>query len=699
MQVVKKTQKQIKQTHFNMKKLYMLLFSFVAIMAGNEVAAQCDPGEVEVEILVQTDAYGYEAYWSLTPGGNDCGDDEIDSGGNNAVGCDGAGNQDQTPGGYGNFQDITEGPWCVLEGTELDLHYIDDWGDGGFTFIIMINGFTIGEYNGVGEGGVYSFTAAEPAQYDMMATAGNLDGYVAMGEIPISATFFNNGVETITSFDFNYSVNGGATVTDNITGASLENATSETFTHGTEWNATSEGNYTIEIWASNLNGNADMVPENDMITLEIEVGPGIPNIIDDYIGVDPVITTIANASDQVNMPTDLDFHPVLSRNELWVVNRDNENTGGSTVTILNAGESNQNEIWKRDGNAWHFMSLPNGIAFSSNGNFATASGVFDANHQGTSTAFTGPALWSSELDIYAEPSGGNGSHLDMLHASPYNQGIAAETGNTFWIIDGFSNDIVQYKFNEDHGPGNDDHSDGQIYRYSEDEISRDPDLNTVSHLVMDEAKQWLYAVDHGNQRVIRIDITTGEMGGTPTYPAYEAIADYSHVVDYTQETVVSEGLDKPAGIDIVENRMIVSEYESGEIIIYDISSMPAVELHRIETGFSSLQGIKIGPDGKIWGVDYDSETVYRIDGGTVSTSDVTTVEPRVFPNPSANIFYVENIKEDATFRLFDISGSLILEQQGQGQRLTFDLSQFPSGVYSLQIVGDSFSASSRLVKL
>jgi hypothetical protein len=345
------------------------------------------------------------------------------------------------------------------------------------------------------------------------------------------------------------------------------------------------------------------------------------------------------------------------------------------------------------------MSLPNGIAFSSNGNFATASGVFDANHQGTNTAFTGPALWSSDLDIYAEPSGGNGSHLDMLHASPYNQGIAAETGNTFWIIDGFSNDIVQYKFNEDHGPGNSDHSDGEIYRYSEDEVNRDPDLNIVSHLVMDEAKQWLYAVDHGNQRVIRIDITTGEMGGTPTYPAYEDIAGYSHVINYTQETVVSEGLDKPAGIDIVDNRMIVSEYESGEIIIYDISTMPAVELDRIETGFSSLQGIKIGPDGKIWGVDYDSETVYRIDGGTVSTNNITTVEPRVFPNPSANIFYVENIKERATYRLFDISGSLIMEQQGQGQRLTFDLSQFPSGVYSLQIVGDTFSASSRLVKI
>lgn len=682
-----------------MNKLYVLLFSFLAFVVGNEVAAQCDPGEVEVEILVQTDAYGYEAYWSLTPNGNDCGEDELDSGGNNAVGCDGAGAQDQAPGGYDDFDEVTEGPWCVLEGTELDLHYIDDWGDGGFTFIIMINGFIVDTYNGVGEGGVRTFTAAEPAQYDVMAIAGNLDGYVAMGEVEISTTFFNNGIETITSFDFNYSVNGGDVVTDNITGASLENAGTESFMHGVLWNASSEGSFTIEMWASNLNGNADMVPENDAISVEVEVGPGIPNIIDQYIGVEPVITTIANSSDQVNKPTDLDFHPVLSRNELWVVNRDTENTGGSTVTILNAGEANQNEIWKRDGNAWHFMSLPNGIAFSSNGNFGTASGVFDANHQGTNSAFTGPALWSSELDIYAEPSGGNGSHLDMLHASPYNQGIAAETGNAFWIIDGYSDDICRYDFKDDHGPGNDDHSDGEIFRYADDEVARDPDFMVVSHLELDDAKQWLYVVDHGNQRVIRIDINTGTLGGTPSYGPYEQIAEYKFVTGYTQETVVSTGLDKPAGIDIVENRMIVSEFESGEIIIYDISSMPAVELDRIETGFSSLQGIKIGPDGKIWGVDYDSETVYRVDGGSVSTNDVVTVEPRVFPNPSANIFYVENIKEDAVFRLFDLSGALISEQSGQGQRMTFDLSQYASGIYSLQIVGESFTASSKLVKL
>ena len=49
--------------------------------------------------------------------------------------------------------------------------------------------------------------------------------------------------------------------------------------------------------------------------------------------------------------------------------------------------------------------------------------------------------------------------------------------------------------------------------------------------------------------------------------------------------------------------MIVSEYETGDIVIYNITTMPAVELGRLSTGLSSVQGIKIGPDGRIWFVD------------------------------------------------------------------------------------------------
>jgi len=343
------------------------------------------------------------------------------------------------------------------------------------------------------------------------------------------------------------------------------------------------------------------------------------------------------------------------------------------------------------------MSLPTGIAFSENTNFANSPGVYDANHNG-GDAFTGPALWSSDMDIYAEPSGGNGSHLDMTHASPYCQGIAYESGNAFWVFDGFSNDIVRNDFVDDHGPGNDFHADARILRYADDEVLKDSDDLIVSHLVLDDEKQWLYVVDHGNNRVIRIDITTGDIGGTPDYPDYEGYMQYEMVTNYVQETVVSD-LIEPAGIDVIENRMIVSEHSSGDIIIYDISVMPALELDRIETGYSSLQGIKIGPDGKIWGVDYNTESVFRVDAGALSADNGQREEPRVFPNPTKDLLYFRTHEKNSTIHIFDMGGNLVSSHQINNSGGEIDLTGLSNGVYTLRIQGEKSSFTKKVVKL
>ncbi len=682
-----------------MKNLYSIISLFIIFLISSSGYSQCVPGEVEVEIVINTDAYGYEGYWQLVPGGNACDDGTIASGGNTAVGCDGAGDQNQTPGGYGDNLEITEGPWCLAEGEDFDLIYTDDWGDGGFSFDIYVNGFPIESFDGMGLGATFTFTAAEPPAYDMGVSSSNLYQYVSIGSFDIHSHVFNFGAETINSFSFNYSIDGGSAQSMNVTGVDLANYEDMEVEHNTPWVISELGVYEISIWTSNLNGNEDENTSNDTLTLTVEAGPGTPNIIDDYINALPLITNIADASNQVNKPTDLDFHPVLSNKELWVINKDTENSGGSTVTIYNAGESNQTEIWKRDGNAWHFMSLPTGIAFSQNGNFASSPGVYDANHNG-GDAFTGPSLWSSDMSIYAEPSGGNGSHLDMTHQSPYSQGIAAETDNAFWVFDGYSNDIVRNDFVEDHGPGNDYHADAIIRRYADDEVLRDPDHEVVSHLVLDKNNEWLYSVDHGNNRVIRIDINTGTVGGTPPYPPNEPYEEYTMVTGYTQETVVASGdLSRPAGIDVIDDRMIVSEFESGEIVIYDISAMPALELHRIETGFSSLQGIKIGPEGKIWGVDHNSNTVFRVDDAALSANTIEVAEPIIFPNPTSELLQVINLEENAQLQLYDMQGKLVIELNTNNKKAQINMSDLESGVYTLRVNYAEGSASKKVVKL
>jgi hypothetical protein len=614
----------------------------------------------------------------------------IAEGGNNAVGCNGGGEQNQAPGGYANGATITEGPYCLTEGATYTLYMVDDYADGGMSVDVNVNGFIVNSFTITGAGGAFNFTVAEPSQYDLVMESLNLPIYQPIGDAIIAGKIQNQGQETITSFDINYEVEGGATVTSTISGISIPNNEMYSFTHPIPWNVTAEGEYSVVVFTSNPNGNTDGDPSNDQATATVEVGPGIPNRIDDYLLGEPVMEEIVNASDELDKPTDLDFFPVLSKKELWIVNKKTAPNGGTTVIVSDAGESNQNSIEKQDGNALHFMSLPTAIAFGDDEFFATAPGVFDANQgQGGGGAFTGPTLWTSDPAIYAQPSGGNGSHMDMLHASSYCQGIAHESGNIYWVFDGLNNDIVRYDFKEDHGPGADDHSDGEILRYSQVTVTRDPNDKVVSHMVIDKSTGWLYVVDYGNQRVFRMDINSGNIGSTPSYGPFEALALYKHMVGYTWENVVTTGLLEPAGIDIIEDRMIVSDYATGEIIIYDIATMPAVELGRIATPAEGLMGVKIGPEGSIWYTDYDGNKVYKAnaDNITISINEAELLSASIFPNPNNGDALQIRFEElsDYEINIFDVSGKKLKSYSFDAvQNVELELA-LNNGIYLVEI--------------
>lgn len=328
----------------------------------------------------------------------------------------------------------------------------------------------------------------------------------------------------------------------------------------------------------------------------------------------PTYTEIAGQSttnNKLNTPTDLDFHPTRP-NELWVINQSNESTGGSTVIFSNAGLSNQTYDYRQDGNAWHFMSMPTALAFSENGNWATSPGVWDSNHDG-GTPFTGPALWSGNLSIYAvigNPATQiyNGSHLDMLHYSPYSMGIANEANNIFWVFDGYKGNIVKYDFAGDHGPGQEYHDNGKAHRYAEVTVKRD--LNVPGHLIFDKKTGWLYICDTGNKRILRVNTKTGTKGNDLTQ-IYETMAEYYEVINVTWEVFADSSLQKPCGIDIKDNRLFVSDNATGEIIAYNTDTQS--ELGRINTGSAGIMGLKIGADGKIWYVNYSQNKIYRVD--------------------------------------------------------------------------------------
>lgn len=603
-----------------MKK--QLLPVFIFLISIGHVSAQCLAGEVEVGFTIHTDAYGNELYWQLVPAGNACNSGQVASGGNTLVGCNGGNAQNNPTGGYASNTTINAGTWCLTQGAGYDLLMVDDWDDGANRFEISINGYPMYDYTtqgGTGGDEKFTFIAAPPLAYNMGVTHITTPRYVFFGLTEVKGTIKNFSANTINSFTLNYSVNNGAAVSSNLTGLNIPPFTTYDYVHPTLWSTPDTGEHSLRIWATNLNGNTDMDLSNDALTENIVVLPPVPDLIDQYLTTTPVLTNIITAANSVSVPRDLDFHPDLRRYELWTILKETENTGGKTITVYNAGKQNQTSILKQDGNAWHFMSLSTAIAFSDNGNFATSPGVYDANHDG-GMPFTGPALWSSDPAIYAQPSGLNGSHYDMLHESPYSMGICHEKDNAFWVMDANSSDVVRYDFRGEHVPGGSDHSDGIIWRYPDINFQHDPNYHVPSHCVLDKNTNWLYMVDFGGKRVIKMDITSGTPGSALT--PHEATAEYRNYNNPNFSVAIDNGLDQPCGIEVFKNRLLVSDYANGDIRIYDITGGNAAYLGKVQTGAAGIMGIKVGPDGKIWYVNATQNRVVRIDGPAQITNQL-----------------------------------------------------------------------------
>ena len=504
----------------------------------------------------------------------------------------------------------------------------------------------------------------------------------------IGGTILNNGINEINSIELSYQINGGAEVVEIIDNLDVMPFAFANINFTEAWIPDSEGESTIDVQILSVNGETDELEENNALSYSTEIlGEVIvPNKIVDIINSQPEITQLAGSAEGLDRPTDLDFFPVLGKDELWVINQRVASSGGSTVTVSDATNEQPSNFDRRvDGNAWHFMSLPTALSFSDdNFNFASSTGVQDANHDGGT--FTGPTLWSSDPDIYAQPSGGNGSHLDMLHGSPFCMGITHEVDNVFWVFDAWNNDIVRYDFVADHGPGNDDHSDGELYRYQN--IGIDVDGDIPCHLILDKESGWLYFVDNGNDRVMRLDINSGNVG-TSLELINEPLAVHVDMANFTTEVIISEGLDRPSGIELFEGLLLVGDYANGDINVYDTNS-GFTQIGTISTGEEGLIGINVGPDGNIYGVNRLNNSLLRIGVGEMlsNTDDLNIAENlKIFPNPTNQQISVSlndaKLEGTETYEIYNSLGQQVLN--GTLSTPQIDVTLFNPGTYVIRV--------------
>jgi DNA-binding beta-propeller fold protein YncE len=148
---------------------------------------------------------------------------------------------------------------------------------------------------------------------------------------------------------------------------------------------------------------------------------------------------------------------------------------------------------------------------------------------------------------------------------------------------------------------------------------------------------------------------------------------------------VSSGLQKPAGIAIQNNRLLVSDYETGKIHVYDISAMPATELFQIQTPAAGIMGIVLNPDGKIVYADHDNSEIVMITPGVLGTNSAES-EIGLYPNPaSQNLHLTGNLKGISSIAVVDLAGRIISSPAIEANGL-IDISNLASGTYFLSVM-------------
>ena len=315
---------------------------------------------------------------------------------------------------------------------------------------------------------------------------------------------------------------------------------------------------------------------------------------------------------QLYDPADLAFS-VSNPNELWVVNR----AKNSFTVITNPGLPNQSVVGFYD-KSIHFLEKVNAISFGDQGTFATCGDSRnDYNGLMAPNDFMGPALWPDDRqDFVTYGPDAAMVHLDMLHNTSYCMGIAAETANRFYALNGQVGSVEWYDFKEPHpdvvhGHGGEDHKDGLKKRYLKLGFTRKPGV--PSNMIFRPEGNWLYIADTGNSRIIRFQPANALLtNNQPTYPVEQNMDIY--VVDKVEEVVPASAqtIFEPSGLIMVGDYMYVSDYANGFITAFDADGN---RVNMLDTGLSSgaLGGMAHGQDDRIYLVNRSQNQILRLD--------------------------------------------------------------------------------------
>ena len=159
----------------------------------------------------------------------------------------------------------------------------------------------------------YTFALGSQPGFDLAGVKLIMNDVVALPSAPfnIYGSFINLGFAQATSVEVNYSINGGATVTGNVSGLTIVKFATGNILHPTTWTPSGLGNYNVKMWVSKINGSNDADISNDTINFDVTVANSVsiqeneieglniyPNPASDFVTIE---LTDANNEGQVEI--------------------------------------------------------------------------------------------------------------------------------------------------------------------------------------------------------------------------------------------------------------------------------------------------------------------------------------------------------------------------------------------------------------
>lgn len=320
---------------------------------------------------------------------------------------------------------------------------------------------------------------------------------------------------------------------------------------------------------------------------------------------DVVVEEWLTTEDGLVAPKDLAISPERP-DQLWVVNQGDD----SVVIALGLGTEDEVVVKRAGEGNTHFLASPAGIAFGQPGFLATCQETDEKTQISTPADFMGPTLWLSDA---VEFDAGTRSHMDMLHNSPNGAGIAWQEDNTYWVFDGYHESLTRYAFNEPHEPGGTDHSDGDVARFVEGQVSYEPGV--PSNLFYEPETGQLFVADTGNGRVAVLDTTTGQEGDR-IGPNYDGTKQYrvdgASLTTFVDSKTAAE-LQRPSGLVMGDGVLYVADNETSFIFAFNPGGelLDWLDLSSLVPA-GALLSLEVEASGNLLLIDQEQERVLRL---------------------------------------------------------------------------------------